>query len=66
MIKIRELERAVSDLPPKGLAEFRAWFQKFDAARWDEQFEEDVRLGKLDNLSHEALEDFKKGKCKEL
>jgi len=30
MIKIRELEKAVSVLPPKELSRFRNWFVKFD------------------------------------
>ena len=66
MIKIREIEKAVSNLPFKDLIAFRGWFQKFDAARWDQQFENDARLGKLDHLAHKAMADFKKGNCKEL
>ncbi len=31
MIKIRELEKAVSVLPPKELGRFRNWFVKFDS-----------------------------------
>ena len=48
------------------IAEFRGWFQKFDAARWDKQFEDDARSGKLDRLAHKAVQDFKKGNYKEL
>ena len=66
MIKIRELEKTISSLPPKGLARFRAWFQKFDAARWDEQFDRDAKSGKLDRLADKAKSDFKKGKFKAL
>ena len=32
MIKIREIEDTISHLPPKKLAEFRRWFEKFDPA----------------------------------
>ena len=32
MIKIREIEKTISGLPPKKLAAFRRWFQKFDPA----------------------------------
>ena len=66
MIKIRELEKAVSNLPPEDFVLFRAWFHKFDAARWDKQFENDVATGKLDRLGQKAIEDFKKGNYKEL
>ena len=57
MIKIREIEKAVSSLPAKDLVAFRGWFQKFDATKWDRQFENDARSGKLDRLAHE------KGDC---
>lgn len=66
MIKIRDLEKAVSSLPPEDLAEFRKWFQKYDALRWDKQFESDAKSGKLDRLANKAVADFKKGKYKEL
>lgn len=66
MIKIRDLEKEVSNLPEKALAQFRAWFYKFEAQRWDKQFENDAASGKLDKLAQKALKDFDKGKCKEL
>ena len=66
MIKVRDLEKAVSNLPPEGLARFRVWFQKFDAARWDAQFEHDAKSGKLDRLAEKAKGDLKKGKYKAL
>ena len=66
MIKIRDLEKAVTDLPTEDLSEFRSWFYKFDATKWDKQFEGDARSGKLDRLAQRAVADFKKGKCKEL
>lgn len=51
MVTIKELEKAVTDLSPDKLAEFRAWFESFDAAQWDKQFEEDVKSGKLDRVA---------------
>lgn len=66
MASVREIEREIAALPPDGLAELRAWFEEFDAAAWDEQLEEDARSGKLDALAGEALEDYRKGRCKEL
>ncbi len=62
MIKIRDLEKAVSNLPPNDLAEFRAWFHKFDAVRWDKQFENDAVTGKLDRVAEKTLNDYRKGK----
>jgi hypothetical protein len=60
---VREIEQAISNLTPNGLAEFRAWFAEFEAKQWDEQFEQDVKAGKLDSLADEALADLKAGRC---
>ena len=66
MTTIIEIEKAISTLPPEGLAQFRAWFEEFDAAVWDRQFEEDVVSGKLDAIADKAISDFKNGNFKEL
>jgi len=55
MSDVVEIERAVERLGPEELAEFRAWFDEFDADRWDRQFEADVAAGRLDALADEAL-----------
>ncbi|MCI0708123.1 MAG: hypothetical protein L0Y80_11635 [Ignavibacteriae bacterium] len=52
---LQELEQAVSKLPEKELARFREWFEEFDAAEWDKQFEQDVKAGKLDRVAEKAL-----------
>ncbi len=66
MAAIQDIERVISNLPPAELAQFRAWFEDFDSAAWDKQFEEDARSGKLDHIAGDALADFKEGKSKEL
>jgi len=33
---------------------------------WDKQFAENVKSGRVDKIAEKALEDYKKGKCKEL
>lgn len=66
METINEIESAVSRLSAKELTEFRAWFASYDAERWDSQFEEDVRAGKLDALAQKAVADFRVGKYREL
>lgn len=66
MIKVRDIEKAITSLPKKELNEFRNWFAKYDGVQWDKQFENDVRTGKLSTLANKAISDFKKGKCKEL
>ncbi len=66
MVTIKELEKAVTELPTDKLAEFRAWFESFDAARWDKQVDEDVKTGKLDRVAEKALKEYSKGKAKPL
>ena len=66
MVTVTELEKAVADLPSDKLAEFRAWFESFDAAQWDNQFEDDVKSGKLDRVAEKAIKDFGKGKARPL
>ena len=63
---IEDIEKAVSKLPPEQLAEFRAWFEEFDAARFDEKIERDAKSGRLDRLADQALDDFRKGRAREL
>lgn len=63
---IYEIEKAVAGLSSNDLARFREWFEEFDAQLWDEEFENDVKSGKLDNIANKAIADFKSGKAKEL
>ena len=48
------------------LARFRAWFEEFDAARFDAKIEHDANSGKLDRLADEALADMRAGRAREL
>ena len=66
MSKVRELERAVSELTPEDLSAFRAWFTEFDARLWEQQIETDVAQGRLDSLADEALTDLREGRCTDL
>ena len=66
MTTIHEIEKAVSNLSPEKLKEFRTWFEKFDAEIWDKKFEHDAASGKLDALANEASEDYKKGNFRKL
>jgi hypothetical protein len=66
MTTVEKLERAVAELPPHELAEFRAWFAAFDAAAWDRQFEADALAGRLDSLADEALGEHHAGRSRPL
>ena len=64
MDKIEDIEKGVSELAPDELARFRAWFEEFDAARFDEQIERDAKAGKLDRVADAAIADFRAGRVK--
>lgn len=66
MSRVADIERAIEQMSPEELREFRAWFAERDAAEWDRQFEEDAASGKLDALADEALKDSREGRCKNL
>lgn len=62
---VKDLEKAIANLPPDQFAELRAWFEELDAARFDEKIERDAKAGKLDRLAGAAIEDFRKGRTRE-
>jgi hypothetical protein len=66
MTSVLEIEKAITKLPPKEFAQFRAWFEEFDSVNWDKQFEKDAKSGKLDKIAEKALLEYKKGVYKEL
>ena len=63
---VKEIEQAVAQLSKDQLAEFRAWYEKFDVDVWDRQIEEDIAAGKLDALADAAIADHKAGRTKKL
>jgi hypothetical protein len=63
---IKEIESAITQLPPSELAELARWFEEFHAQAWDEQLESDMKAGRLDALLKEAEQDFEQGQCKPL
>lgn len=66
MSEIEQLEQTVSNLSPKDLAQFRAWFLECDARVWDEQVASDLKAGKLDSLLAEARTEYEQGKTRPL
>ena len=66
MMPLDEIEMAVSQLSLDDLARFRDWFADFDARHWDQQFEQDVRDGKLDRVADQALDHLRSDRCSPL
>jgi hypothetical protein len=63
---IEDIEKAVATLPPEQFAQFRSWFEEFDAARFDQRIERDAKEGKLDRLADQAIDDLRNGRTREL
>ena len=59
-MSIEDIEKAVAGLPPDQYAEFRTWFEAFEADRFDRKIELDVQAGKLDRLADQAIDDLRK------
>ena len=66
MTTVAEITAAVRRLRKRDLAKFRKWFVEFDATAWDQEFEDDVASGRLDDLAREALRDDGAGRTTEL
>ncbi len=63
MTRVEQVEKTISKLSADQLRRFRAWFERFDAQAWDEQFTQDAESGRLDAAAEKALADLQSGKC---
>jgi hypothetical protein len=63
---VRDIERAIEDLPKNELAELSAWFEKYEAEMWDEQIGNDLATGRFEALRAEAMADFDTGRTRPL
>jgi hypothetical protein len=66
MTKLKDIEKVVAALAPRELDRFRDWFAAFQAARFDEKIQRDAESDKLDRLAEAAVDDFRKGRAREL
>lgn len=63
---VEDIEKAIAGLAPDELEKFRAWFEEFDADRFDRKIERDAKAGKLDRPADEAIVEFRAGRAREL
>ena len=63
---LEDLKQAIAKLGSDDLARFRAWFEEFDAARFDQKIERDAKAGRLDGFAEEAIDDLRKGRARDL
>ena len=66
MTTVSDLQKVIRGLSGAEYAELRNWLLDEDWERWDREFDEDVKAGRLDALAAEALEARAKGELKDL
>ena len=66
MTTVEDIEKAIEKLGTREFDRLRAWFEEYQAARFDEKIERDAAAGKLDRLADAAVSDFRKGRAREL
>jgi hypothetical protein len=54
MTTLLEIEAAIKQLPESDVRKLAAWLQTYLDETWDQQIEEDLTSGKLDNLIAQA------------
>jgi len=65
MRTLEGIQRAVAEMSDSEFARFRAWFEEFEAARFDQRIERDAEAGKLDQLAEQAIADFRAGRARQ-
>ena len=60
-VDVKQIERAIAQLPAEDLAELMSWLEEYHAEVWDKRIEEDLKTGRLDALLAEADEEYKAG-----
>ncbi len=63
---VEDLKKGVAHLAPQDLAEFRKWYEQFDAALFDAKIERDAQNGALDRALAGSEEDFRAGRFREI
>ena len=66
MSTLEQIEAAILTLPLDELQRLRKWFSDVNYELWDNQLEQDVANGKLDDLAEEAIAEFKAGHCRQI
>ncbi len=63
---IEQIEKAILNLSEQDFSKLRNWLLDLDYQQWDQQLEQDIMDGKLDDIAKEALAEFKAGNYQEI
>ena len=58
---VKELEKAIVQLPARDLDKLAGWLEDCRAQLWDKQIEEDLEAGRLDASLAEVDEEYEAG-----
>lgn len=61
-MSIKDIERAITQLPARELTELANWFQDYLDDEWDRELEQDVKSGKLDSMLRQAQAELDAGR----
>jgi len=65
-MSIKEIERAITQLPEVELTELVSWLNEYHHQNWDKQIENDLESGRLDSLIADAENEYKAGLARPL
>lgn len=60
-MSVREIETAITELPPREVQGLMAWLAEYDAKLWDAQIEDDLEAGRLDAILAEVDAEYEAG-----
>jgi len=58
---LQEIEQAIDQLPRSQAFKLGEWLDRRLNDDWDDQFESDVKAGRLDKIAQEALKEYRDG-----
>ena len=53
-MSVKDIERAITQLPRHEITELSQWFEEFQNQIWDEKIERDANAGRFDQLIEQA------------
>ena len=65
-MQVHEVIENVKNLAEDELRIFSKCFEEFEQEIWCDEFEKDVKNGKLEKLAEQAIKDFRAGRCQKL
>ena len=65
MSTVEEIEAAINELPKEEAFALAERLQQRMEKEWDQQFDSDVKAGRLDKVAEKALQEYRAGETKD-